>query len=381
MASLITFYAQRHRTAALITFSVCALLLPALSYSADDSKTLNCIDVDSASTRFNLPPSFESDVQENTNISADSSLADKEGTSEFKGDVIVERHQLRITSDEATHNSNSNEIDISGNVNVNTINMSLTADSGKFSTLNDVTDFQNVIFSLEDNMYGKASSIKSENKNYSQMYDASITSCNLEDPDWIISAKNINLNHAEEYGSADAIILRFMDTPILYLPYIEFPLGERRRSGLLVPEISYSTQRGTEIVQPWYWNIAPNHDAIIAPHFMNRRGLAFDTRYRFLTETTTGEINSSFLAHDKVADDKRYQLQYLQKTVIKPALRLSIDIQDVSDTDYFRDFNNSLSTSSTTHLPRSAKITHATKHWSSSLLVKSYETLDTTTGK
>ncbi len=379
MISLPPFiHINQHRYSTLF-FSVISLsLLPFYTDLANANDIKTCTEQKQSAILLNPPPEFEAGSRDITHISADSSHANKQGDSKFTGDVIIERHQLRINADTASHSTENKTINISGNVLVDTTGMSLSADSGTFSTENDITDFQNINFSLSDGMYGSAKTIKADSNKTSTLHNASITSCDPQDPDWLLDAENITLNHSDEYGTADDIILRFKNAPLLYLPYIEFPLGDRRRSGLLVPELSYSSQRGTEFKQPWYWNIAPNQDAILTPHFMNRRGLALDTRYRFLTDSSEGQLDASFLAHDQIADDKRYQLQYKQKTRFNQDLKLQVDVQDVSDTDYFIDFSNNLSSSSTTHLPRSAKLTHSSQDWKSSVELKSYETLDTT---
>ena len=38
-------------------------------------------------------------------------------------------------------------------------------------------------------------------------------------------------------GVAHQVVMRFKDVPIFYTPYIAFPLGDARQSGLLVPEL------------------------------------------------------------------------------------------------------------------------------------------------
>ncbi|MCW8830782.1 MAG: LPS assembly protein LptD, partial [Gammaproteobacteria bacterium] len=127
----------------------------------------------------------------------------------------------------------------------------------------------------------------------------------------------------------------------------------------------------------WYWNIAPNHDAILAPHYMNRRGTQLDTQYRFLTENSHGQMDAAYLNEDKITDESRHQFQYQQHTRFTSNLNMDIDVKDVSDTEYFDDFSNNLSTSSTTHLNRDLKINYSRPYWHSHLLAQTYETLDT----
>lgn len=60
--------------------------------------------------------------------------------------------------------------------------------------------------------------------------------------------------------------------PIFYSPYLQLPVGDKRRSGFLIPNAKYTTTNYFEFYLPYYWNIAPNMDATITPHYMHRRG-------------------------------------------------------------------------------------------------------------
>ena len=59
--------------------------------------------------------------------------------------------------------------------------------------------------------------------------------------------------------------LTFKGVPILYAPWFTFPLDDRRKSGFLYPNFGHSNDLGFDVSAPWYWNIAPNQDAIIEP--------------------------------------------------------------------------------------------------------------------
>lgn len=328
---------------------------------------------------YQAPPVFKESERDNINISADKTRSDAQGKSDFLGHVVIEKHELRITADEASYSPHDENIIIKGNVHVDTSNIAISADTGHISKEKKSTLFENVEFQIsKDNMRGKAASITAEKETSTELKQTSITTCSLINPDWQLDAKKITLDHDEEYGSADNVVLRFMNVPFLYIPYMEFPIGDRRRSGLLAPEIGHSSSRGGELVVPWYWNIAPNHDAILAPHFMNRRGTQLDTQYRFLTEASHGQFNASYLNNDKQTQNERYQLQYQQYTRFSPDLNMDINIQDVSDTEYFNDFSNNLSLSSSTHLTRNLKLNFNEQHWHAHLLTQTFETLDTT---
>ncbi|MCK5002581.1 MAG: LPS assembly protein LptD [Gammaproteobacteria bacterium] len=373
------FPSTHKKSVALISFArtACSIGLLFFSSSAFSQENESCSTL-SDSVTYQAPPVFTEKDLGKINISADQTRSDSQGTSTFQGNVVIEKHELRITADKAAYNQNTEDISIDGNVHVDTTNMAIDADLGRLSKEKQSSFFEGVEFQIsKDNMRGKAASISADKVGKTELKKSSITSCNLKDPDWRLDADNISLDHEEEYGSAEDVVLRFMEVPFLYVPYMEFPIGDRRRSGLLVPEIGYSSSRGTELTVPWYWNIAPNHDAILAPHLMGHRGTQLDTQYRFLTENSHGQMDAAFLHKDKITDESRHQIQYQQHTKFTRDLNMDIDIQDVSDTDYFNDFSNNLSTSSTTHLKRELTLNLNKQYWRSHLLAQTFETLDT----
>ena len=136
--------------------------------------------------------------------------------------------------------------------------MSLDAEDGTVNISHTGTDdstqgkFNNIKFFISDSsMKGQAEVIHAGAKNestgsanHSILTNASITSCDLLDPDWLISADEIQLDHDDEYGTADDVVIRFKGVPFMYTPYMEFPTSDKRRSGFYSPSSAPHLQGG-----------------------------------------------------------------------------------------------------------------------------------------
>lgn len=123
---------------------------------------------------------------------------------------------------------------------------------------------------LETAAHGEATRVDFVDRDRSVVHNATYTTCERTDeaswkPDWIIHAKTIRLDRAEDVGTAEDGVLEFKGVPVLPMGNISFPLSERRKSGLLPPTIGLDSVSGVEYIQPYYWNIAPNRDATITP--------------------------------------------------------------------------------------------------------------------
>jgi LPS-assembly protein len=344
--------------------------------------------------QFFKPRAFPEKTINNTEISADYTQSSSDGKTSLDGNVIIEKHRLRISTDHADYDRQSDQLNVSGNVLINTETMSLKADGGTISmdSNNDSGgksgSFNNIQFTLpKNNMKGRAEKIKygnsedEDNKGNAQsiLDNASITSCDLFDPDWLISADEIDLDHDDEYGTAEDVTIRFKGVPFMYTPYIEFPTSDRRRSGLLFPEFGTSSSRGAELSAPVYWNIAPNKDALVEPRYMERRGFELGGNYRFLTKATTGKLYGAYLPEDDVTKTERYQVRYQQHTLLTSDLLFDIDLQDISDADYFNDFANNIESTSQTHLNRKADMGYNLDNWQFKAMVQDIKTIDDST--
>jgi len=348
----------------------------------DNSQTINSCAAEDATIRHIEPPEFSEENIENTEISADFTQSSSDGTTSLDGNVIIEKHLLRVSADHAHYNPQQNTLQVSGNVHLDAPALSLNANAGtvEVDDYGKQGKFDDVIFLIPaNNMKGKAETINADDKRHTTLTDASLTSCHFLDPDWLISAEEIRLDLNDEYGSADSVVIRFKNVPFLYTPYIEFPTSDKRRSGLLFPEFGTSTSRGIELSAPWYWNIAPNQDAVITPHYMDRRGLELGGNYRYLTRSTNGELSGTYLPEDDITDEARYLFRYAQHSSILPNLGLDILYQDISDSDYFNDFSNSLGTTSQTVLNRDITLNYNLNNWRMKAMVQDILTIDTST--
>ena len=296
--------------------------------------------------------------------------------------------------------------EFTGNVDINTVNMSLSAQSalidkqrGLLNATGPITyrdyvshvqssglnaDLNNSAFSLLGAQYsltqqqGKGGAEKlTIDKSGLMLMNASFTACPGNTPMWAIEADEINLSREEGWGETYNAVLRILDTPVLYLPYFTFPLDERRKSGLLTPSFSSSDRYGLETITPYYWNIAPNYDATITPRYMSRKGLQLQTEFRYLTPEHQGLVAVEYLNQDDSEPElnERFLFHWQQKSYIGEDWRASIDITNVSDDNYLTDLNSAYASKTDTQLYRTGSLTHMGEMWRTDIKVQNFEVL------
>ena len=332
---------------------------------------------ETAETNSLSTPLFKSKIKGETQISADQTQILSDGLSRFTGNVVIEQHQIRLRADSADFNKQTESISLTGNIHVDTKAISLDANDGLLSLENSDRQFKVVKFKIpESNLRGEAEILDLDDENTSRLSNTLVTSCPINQTDWKLKAENLTINHEDSYGSAENAILDFKGVPFFYMPYLEFPIGDKRRSGILAPNLSSSNSRGVEFSVPWYWNIAPNHDATFTPRLMSKRGAGIETKYRYITQLSSGELNVDYLGHDSRANDARHYIRYKHNTDINNKTNLSIDFSDVSDFDYNNDFSNKFNSINQTYLDREIALGYDTDTWKTSILANTTETIN-----
>lgn len=166
------------------------------------------------------------------------------------------------------------------------------------------------------------------------------SSCPVEDgkePAWQLTTTQLRMDFEANEGIASGAVLRFYGVPILAAPTISFALGSTRKSGWLPPNIGLDNRSGFELGLPYYWNIAPQHDATLTPFIMTRRGAGLDSEYRYLEPGHNGEIKLAWLPNDRVANRARWALDLAQQGEVGRDWRYQIRSERASDDEYWKD--------------------------------------------
>lgn len=194
------------------------------------------------------------------------------------------------------------------------------------------------------------------------------TSCRPGQDHWSVKASELDIDTQESTGTAHHARLSFMDVPMFYLPYLSFPIGDKRKSGFLVPSFGSGSKTGLDISLPYYWNIAPDLDATLTPRLMSKRGLMLGGQLRYLTPSQKGELNAEIIPDDAEAstatNNTRGAFSFKQKGKPMEGLSSDINFNYASDNQYLEDFSNSLGVSSIRQLERRGDLLYNAGNWS-----------------
>ena len=296
---------------------------------------------------------------------------------EATGDVVLTRGDQRLDTELLLFDPDTRELTLPVPLIYRDARVELQAEEGKYNFVEESGEFSLVRYGFVGaTAHGGAENVRVENRNRSYLLQPDFTTCPGDDPEWQLSAREIELRHDEGYGIARNAKLEFMDVPILYAPWFTFPIDDRRKSGFLYPLASIATDNGVEVGIPWYWNIAPNQDATLTPRYFTERGAMLTGEYRLLTRRTRGTLDFDYLPNDKDTDELRYQYRLQHRARYSARWFSLVRVHRVSDDQYFQDFGISLAESARQFLRSSATLAGIGRYWSFSLSVDDFQVID-----
>ena len=304
------------------------------------------------------PPGAEAD---RTTIEADSI----EGVSDLevgaRGNAEIRRDDMSIFGETLRYNRETGRAEGEGGVRLQRGADRFFGPRLYYNLLEDTGQFESPTYLLERDRTARGSAEKIEflGPDRYRLTNATYTTCRPGQEDWRVEASELELDFGDEEGTARNPRLRFFDVPILASPFASFPLGDRRRSGILAPYYAQTSARGFEFGLPYYWNIAPEHDATFTPVYMARRGGQLKSELRYLERRHAGELRFEYLPDDRVFGDSREGVSWQHSHRFPRNTVAQIDYNKVSDDFYFVDLGTRVKQISVGNLPQDLHVTHS----------------------
>jgi len=226
---------------------------------------------------------------------------------------------------------------------------------------------------------GNAERIDFIDANNSTLTEATYTTCPVDNDDWFLKVGELDIDKTRQVGTAHDATLRFLGVPILYTPWIDFPLNNDRKSGVLAPTFGTTARSGVDIVAPYYLNLAPNYDATLYPRLLSKRGLLLGGEFRYLLNDVGGVNRIDYMANDRALDRSRWDAELNNTYRVSPTTQIGMLYNRVSDDDYFRDFSNQAAFTSVSNLDQEIWLTTQHSNWNAELRAQTFQTLQDST--
>lgn len=372
-----------------VTFSLYSNVSYAIGLPKTDSSNSQCL---SNVPKFNRPL-----VKGNINFipinaEANNFEAIYPHTAIYQGDVSIEQGNRSVRADKVTINSENNNriITLNGNIDYQDNLIEMKGDYATINIDNNDTEISSNEYHLVNRLgRGTAEKTKLDQNRYVVLKNGSFTSCPVEDNTWSIKGSTVIHDNEEQLLEAWNAVFRIGKVPVLYSPYIQLPTGNKRRSGLLMPNISFTNKNGIDLSLPIYWNIAPNYDATFKPRILEKRGVQLKTEFRYLNEIGLGTVAFDWLQHDSKYDkdrrkgfnsnhysnnQHRWLFYWKNDELINYNWRLKVDSTRVSDNNYLSDLDSDYVSSTAGYLSQLYQVGFNNENWDITLSQLNFQT-------
>ena len=333
-------------------------------------------------------------------INADQAKGNYPDDAVFSGNVDIQQGNSRMLSDEVQLHQRPQQgqptptrtVDALGNVHYDD-NQVILKGPKAWSNLNTKdTNVWNGTYQMvgrQGRGSGDQMKLRGQNR-YTILENGTFTSCLPGDNSWSVAGTEVIQDREEQVAEIWNARFKIGSVPVLYSPYLQLPIGDKRRSGFLIPNAKYGSSNGFEFILPYYWNIAPQADATITPHYMSKRGMQWQNEFRYLTKAGAGLMEFDYLPTDdqynkdasarNISDDKdsnRWLFYWRHAGVFDQNWRFNIDYTKVSDPYYFTDLDSPYANSTDGYVTQKFSVGYAEKNWDATLSTKQFQIFST----
>jgi LPS-assembly protein len=356
-----------------------ASLAAAAEPAAVAEQTPNCPNPNSggglapSSPRRTQPPA---ELPQDVQIEADSVEGTRDGEMKLNGDVVITQGDRRIKTRDAVYDQQNQSFEVKQGIEYSDSTVNVKGAGAHVDPAGGAV-FEGAEFALPDpNARGSADRIRASVEGNLSLDRVRYTTCPIGNQDWMLTASDIDINQRSAIGTGRGVRVDFKGVPILYTPFISFPVGNERKSGFLFPTPGTSSRSGYSLSVPWYWNIAPNYDATLTPTYYSKRGARMDTELRYLDPFGKAQLDVAYLPDDQQFGTDRSLVRFTDQSDFTRRLRLNLDAANASDDQWFEDFGMGPEGTSVNYLNRSASLTYLDERWFAVLNAQNFQTID-----
>tara|TARA_R110002012_G_scaffold11866_1_gene53068 strand:+ start:33 stop:2483 length:2451 start_codon:yes stop_codon:yes gene_type:complete len=308
-----------------------------------------------------------------------------DGEALLRGDVVLRRGNEELEAEQVFLPADRQQVDAQGNIALRDSRALVRGEQAMLRLNEDRATLNNSHYVLYDQrLRGQARQLAQTAEGEYRLKDASFTTCDPGANSWQLVSSDIRLNQTEGYGIARHARLEVKDVPVFYWPWLRFPIDDRRHTGLLAPSIGF-TSSGFDYTQPFYWNIAPNHDATITPRWMTDHGLLMNGEYRYLLDESAGIVEGGYLNSDnggsgggdnRFKGDDRWYVDARHAGRVNERSNYRLRYGAASDGRYFNDFGGQFGESTRTSMERLAQIDYRGQRWQLDARAQGFQRLE-----
>lgn len=260
------------------------------------------------------------------------------------GDVRLKYQDLDLIADEAEIDLKTKDVIAMGHIVLDQGPRRLSGDSMTFNLDTKTGKFRHAMGQMSPDYYFTGDEVEKTGPDTYVIRDGIFTSCSQPVPDWSFRVREAEIQ-VEGYAHMHGTSMRVKKAPVLYSPWLLWPVKRDRASGFLIPNIGYSQRKGAELGLAYFQTLGRSYDTTVHLDTYTKGFLAVGDEFRYApTAGTKGSLLGQSV-YDPTTRSWRWKVLLDQTTNDLPnGMRAVIQYQKYSDFNFFRDFERDFDT-------------------------------------
>ena len=290
------------------------------------------------------------------------------------GRVEIYYQDVKITTDRAELDRETQVVTATGNVIVDQGPSRLTGASASYNLEDQTGVLLDARGYVSTDYFFSGKEVRKTGELTYTVIDGVFTSCAQDVPPWSFKAHRTNIV-VDGYARTHGASMRVRNVPVIYFPYMLWPVKPERSSGFLVPKPGYSQRRGASLGLAYYQTIGPSFDTTFNVDLFSKDYLGVGNEFRYQPSEGTSGIFQGYWLEDPELDEARWRVELNHESKDLPwGFRGVVTYEDVSDFDYFLDFEREARQNSQRQLYSNGFLTKNWGRQSLNILVDQRET-------
>ncbi len=275
----------------------------------------------------------------------------------LSGDVQLKYQDLDLKADSAEIDLTTKNVIALGNVILDQGPRRLSGDSLTFNLESKTGTVKNASGQVAPDYYFRGEEVEKTGPDTYVIHNGVFTSCDQPVPDWSFRVARAEIE-VNGYAHAHHTSMLVKKLPILYSPFILWPVRTERSSGFLIPTIGFSQRRGAELGLGYFQTLGRSYDTTFHLDTYSKGYLGIGDEFRYApTQGTKGDV-LGYYVYDPETKAWRWKLQVSHTTEDLPyGMRAVVQYQDFSDFNFFRDFERDFDTNTQRFIDSRAFVT------------------------
>ena len=302
--------------------------------------------------------------------------------SHLTGDVRLTQPNRLLSADQIQLDASQSIVEAQGHVRLAEAGIVSDGEKLRYNLQDQSAEFSQSRYISESlQAHGTAEQLTRDSQGTIRLQNTEYSTCEPDNRVWTLKTDQLELDTNTGRGTAKRSTLYIYDTPIVTLPWFDFPIDDRRSSGFLAPRLGYTNDGGLQLATPYYFNLAPQYDLTLTPRLLTERNPMLEAEVRGLSaDYGNAVLAGGYLPSDPLYFNRdRQRANLLHTWQIDDELSSALNLNYVSDKDYFSDLGDDPLVRNTLNQERSLSLFYRSQHiqgLNATLRAQDFQTID-----